>query len=162
MEVKGERFLNFFKGKACGPINQPYIYSQKPEELHLNSLCATIKLTYEEERFYTYLNGGNYFLSNTDAAEDFVVLANYENFNTHGNGKIMERLENKSAIVKIEVGLGRCLLSGVHFEFEANDFEFIEEDFKDNLISNYRGKQLPHSNFQLIKSLFIQTFGSFN
>lgn len=161
LEVKGQRFLNFFKGKACGPINQPYIYSQKPKELHLNSLCATIKLTDEEEQFYTYLNGGSYFLRDYQVSKDFSILANYQDFNNFDNEKIMESLKEKTAIVKIEIGEGKCLLSGVHFEFEAKNFEFIDENIKRELMSNYREKNLPHSNFELIRILFNQTFENF-
>ena len=159
LEVKGDRFLKFFQGKAIGPINQPYIYSSDEENLHANTLSAKIKLKYEKQSYFTYLNGGCYFDAKTQA-ENLEVLAEYEDFSKAN--AFLEKIKGRAAIVKVSYGLGACLLSGVHFEFEPRDLKFIDEDIYISLMENYKNQNSSHCNYKLIASLFEKSFGKFS
>lgn len=167
LEVKGERYLKFFNGKAIGPLNH-FRYSDFDD----NAVPAKIKLAHNDLSFYTYLNGGCHFEpSKNDANSKSKVIATYIDEETDE-----EFDEFKIAIVECEFGLGKCLLSGVHFEFDANSLnirdaliglqlrhKLTEANKKSSamLSSDFnRGNQetKAHSNYDLAKYLFNKSF----
>ena len=122
---KGERGLKFFKGKSIGPINKSFIYNSDDQAVALK--VKTSMDDKEETRSlnsYAYLNGGCYFLpyDQNELDNSTRVLATYTN-DKDLNAVLMEDYENRIAIVECAIGMGKCLLSGVHFEFDANKLE---------------------------------------
>lgn len=154
--MKGERFLKFLHGKAIGPINRPFVYSTREESLHDDCLSARVDLKYDAEQrcFNTYLNGGCFFeIENKDGCE---VLAEYGDFNRQDD--FLSGIKGRTAVVKLRYGLGACLLSGVHFEFEPKDLKFIDED----VYSALQEENCDGQNYKLIRSLFKKTFENFS
>ncbi len=104
IEVQGERELAFFPGIVRGPLLAPYDYVTR-------SGARAAKIIWErEERFIKgavftlYCNGGGYFVDATKAPNT-TVLATYD----------FE--EKPAAIVECQVGKGKAILSGIHFEW---------------------------------------------
>ena len=153
LEVKGERYLKFSDGEACGPINKLFVYSSDPNEAHLNALSARICLVETQKEYFTYLNGGCYFngmnLINVES------LAEYVAFNPSDN--ILEAKDNKIAVFNCNIGLGKCLLSGVHFEFDVNNMVNLNQNIRDDLLANVQ-PNATHSNYELINYFLNKSF----
>lgn len=99
LEVIGGRELQFFQGKSIGPILAPYDY--KTEN---GSRAAEIFTNFKEvPKTTVYYNGGGFF-ENAEKFSNTKIIANYKN--------------NLPAIISINYGNGRVLLSGVHFEYD--------------------------------------------
>lgn len=98
LEVLGSRELSFFKGGAIGPILAPYDYKTQS-----GSRAATIHTTLPDvTKTIVFYNGGGFF-KNAEQYPNTKVIATYEN--------------NLPAIILINYGKGKVLLSGVHFEY---------------------------------------------
>lgn len=118
LEVLGERELSFFPGIVRGPILAPYDYKSEsgaraakliwkdPLEFQINS-CFTV-----------YYNGGGAFVE-ADNKNQTTILARYA----------IEGCE--AAIIECQVGSGKAILSGVHFEYDTNlmdaDDQYLKE-----------------------------------
>lgn len=161
LEVKGERGLNFLNAKSIGPINKLFKYNSDDE-------AVAIKIKFNDSYFedlskldyFLYLNGGPYFLFNHESSLNCVkVLANYKN-EILDHSETMIDASNQPAIVESLVGNGKCLLSGVHFEFDVNHLDMsnynIKSNLYDKLITN--DSSLVHSNYYLIKVLLKTVF----
>lgn len=105
-KIVEERELRFFNGTAKGPL-LPYKYNTKDGaavfDLFFPSLNQNIK---------AYYNGGCYFP--TINASNITWLARYPQLQNQEN---IERW----AIIRIQIGLGTVVLSGVHFEMDSSD-----------------------------------------
>lgn len=122
LEVLGARELKFYQGTVSGPVYGPFdYYSIKG--------ASAVEIAWEE-KLHVYFNGGGAFIG--------------------GHGKTLAAYPNNlPAIVEIDVGLGRALLSGVHFEYLP---EHLEQD-------DPIGKQLDGAALRrLQKALLLSAF----
>lgn len=102
-EVRGARELGFFPGKVTGPLFGPYDYSSY-RSIHLD------QLTWYDESFTScplVYNGGGYFVDAWTAPETKVLA-------TYSLGC------NYPAIIECRYGLGKAILSGLHFEYDPD------------------------------------------
>ncbi len=104
LEVLGDRELAFFPGKSIGPILAKYDYKSNK-----GARTADIGKT------VVYYNGGGYF-ENADKFSNISILANYQN--------------KLPAITLVKIGNGKAVLSGVHFEFDADLMDEQDLDLK--------------------------------
>ena len=157
LQVFGDRPFKFFNGKAIGPINKKFKYSSED-----GASATKIRLNTEDQiEFYTYLNGGCYFEPKKCFLDSYHSLAKYISSEEH-NGK--------DAIVTCSTGFnGKCVLSGVHFEFDAYKLDLDNENIRLNVIDKLTKMNEPsnkelskcieygnelHSNYFLVKFLF--------
>lgn len=103
LEVTGDRELAFFPGKAIGPLLAPFDYysSSGVRAASIIKTCCQDTLP-----IHLFFNGGSYF-EGANLHSTVEVLATY--------GDVPG---NFAAIVEIGVGLGKAMLSGVHFEYD--------------------------------------------
>lgn len=109
LEVTGDRELKFFPGKAIGPVFQPFDYKTSKGS---RAVQVDIDIqAFNKQTLPLFYNGGGYF----------------ENADHFNNTRIIGTYKNKfPAIIKINYGKGKVLLSGVHFEY--NPFLLKESD----------------------------------
>lgn len=106
LEVSGNRELKFFKGNCIGPINEDFQYGT-----HETAKFIDIFMKNDlEKEYYCYTNGGGYF-ENIDDENEIVAY-----------GKNKEKVI-APIMVKSNIGKGKVLLSGVHYEF---DYEMLD------------------------------------
>jgi glutamine amidotransferase-like uncharacterized protein len=124
LEVKGERHLKFFHGKCVGPLNHKFKYNCDDEaiaiELDIDSIGSD-EATSACKYFY-YLNGGGVFLKTSENLRNCEILARYKTI-----------VPNEAAIVKTNYGYGKCLLSGVHLEFDKDDLDLANANLRNNV-----------------------------
>lgn len=103
LEVCGDRELAFFPGKSVGPYLAKYDYlSQSGARL----AQLTLNDEFSDKHAVVYYNGGGYF-ADAETAKNTQVLAWYKT----------EYANSQAAIVRVKVGKGYAILSGVHFEY---------------------------------------------
>lgn len=104
LEVLGNRELSFFPGKAIGPCLAEYVYKSNK-----GARAASIQLQHKVQvkDIHLFYNGGCYF-EEADSYPNVSVLGWYQDKEAH----------KLPAIIKIQVGKGRAILSGVHFEYD--------------------------------------------
>ena len=124
LEVQGHRELSFFNGVVRGPVLAPYDYQS-------NSGARAAQITWkdplgfqENTSFTVYYNGGGYFVG-ASTKNQTRVLASYD---------IGEEV---AAIVECQVGSGRVILSGVHFEYDPNLLD-DNDDYLQQIIPDLR------------------------
>lgn len=107
LEVQGARELSFFPGTVRGPIFAPFNYQNE-------SSARAVKITWKDivgfqknSTFVVYYNGGGYFVD-AETKQQTTVLASYD----------VE--EEFAAIIECRLGRGKVILSGVHFEKDAD------------------------------------------
>ncbi len=98
LEICEPRELQFFSGKAVGPVYGTGIFSYENEQGAKAALIET-----EETSFYSYFNGGCTFVGTPHK-----ILARYADLP-----------HRPPAIIECKVGKGKAILSGVHFEISA-------------------------------------------
>lgn len=120
LAVLGDRELKFFDGKVIGPILASYSYDTQS-----GSRAAKISTAFPDlSETFVFYNGGGYF----------------ENAESHSNIQIIASYQNKlPAIIYIKYGKGQVILSGVHFEYNAD-------------LLNYKDQYLQNVIPDLIKS----------
>jgi biotin--protein ligase len=147
MEVVGERELAFFPGLCKGPALAPW-------DDQSNAGARAALLQWEAPQgpfaanhpFLTYYNGGGYFVK-VNRYPHVTVLATYR-----------ATKPPKAAIVEIDQGLGRVVLSGVHCEFAPELF-----DGSDPFLLPIQKKLIPRDGDRLalmahlLKRLSIET-----
>lgn len=103
LEVVGPRELAFFPGKAIGPVLAPYRYDS-----YQGARAAVLSGSR-----YLYYNGGGYFE------------------NAHCCAQVMESYENGlPAVIYLNYGSGRVVLSGVHFEYDPALLDPLDPDLQ--------------------------------
>lgn len=159
-EVKGERHLKFFNGKAIGPLND-FVYSDYDDE----AIAIRIKLLDKGIHLYSYLNGGCYFEPAQTSINEYKIIAIYDEETNLSN-------DQKLAIIECGIGNGKCLLSGIHFEYDAYHlniqnkekcFDLLNKLVDSNaeslsVISADQNVSKKHTNYELVEYLFKQTF----
>ncbi len=103
LEICDSRFLEFFPGKAIGTLYGPFNY-------HSNEGAYASPIALGEGITPLYYNGGCYF----EGAEQ---MPNTEVIGTYSDH------DNKAAIISCSFGKGRAILSGVHFEINAESLK---------------------------------------
>lgn len=105
LEVLGNRELSFFPGSVKGPFLADYDYKS---ESGARAAKVVLKSPLQESSHFTvYYNGGGCFVD-ADKKNNTTILAYYGT----------ERQD--AAIIECRVGLGKAILSGVHFEYDPN------------------------------------------
>lgn len=100
IEIKGQRELAFFHGTARGPALAPY-------DINSNKGARAAHLTLSNHKEATvYYNGGSFYEANP-MPPNTTVIARYADLP-----------QQPAAIIKIKVGKGIAILSGVHFEYD--------------------------------------------
>ena len=106
------------------------------------------------------MNGGCYFEPNEPTEDNFKVLATYSSEKT--SDSLME-CNDKIAILECWMGKGKCVLSGAHFEFDANKLDMNNKNLRQNvfdkLMSTNYDDSIVHTNYYFIKNLFEKAFG---
>lgn len=111
LEVVGERELGLFPGKTIGPILAPYDYKTKS-----GARAANIITTFDDiPQATVFYNGGGYF-EDAEKYSNTQVLATYKN--------------NLPAIIMVDYGYGKALLSGLHFEYNPYNLNLNDENLK--------------------------------
>ena len=149
---KGSRELKFFNGKSIGPINRRFIYNSDDE-------AVAIQLSIENDSFYSYLNGGCYFLAHENIVLDsFKTIATYDSPESGNRDELLE-CDSKIAIVECNFGDGKCLLSGVHFEIDAHSLDLCNQNIRMNVFDKLSSNRTnEHSNHALVKYLLQKVF----
>jgi len=99
LEVLGERYLKFYSGKAIGPALADGAYSY---ESPIKALLAKVGI--DEDSVYIYYNGGCLFTEPLPSNSKII-------------GCYQDLPGSPAAIVSSRVGVGKVVLSGVHFEY---------------------------------------------
>ncbi len=109
LNVIEDRELGFFPGAVRGPVFSGFLYNRPTGVRAAKLKWLDGKGLQPNEIFYSYYNGGGYFVK-AESIPGVHVLANYETL-----GK------TKAAIVETEVGKGKAILSAVHLEYNPYD-----------------------------------------
>jgi len=97
--------LNFFKGRAIGPV-----FADKQFAYHSENGARTVEVICHDQQIYSvYFNGGCYF-ENAEQFKNSEILAGYVS-------------NKKPAIIACAYGKGRAILSGVHPELSLQNTE---------------------------------------
>lgn len=99
LELIRDRDLQFFPGVVRGPVLAPYDYKT-------DSGARAAYIQWGKRIIRLYFNGGGCFVD-ADKMPNISVLANYK----------MEDNTQRPAVIEATSGLGKVVLSGVHFEF---------------------------------------------
>ena len=133
LEVKGERKLKFFNGKATGPINKTFKYNTESE-----AMAVEVKFYEQTLSMDTifYLNGGCNFIPNDSSTHQ--VIAEYSS-------------NNSPAIINCSYGKGICILSGLHIEYDPSHLNKSNENIRLNVLP-----KLTYEAYALLKALLTR------
>ena len=95
----GDRELGFFAGSSVGPVLAPFNY-----QIESGSRAAAVYLNLPDIKATTVFYNGGSFFENSDQYPNTKVIGVYEN--------------NLPAIIFVNYGKGKVLLSGVHFKYD--------------------------------------------
>lgn len=107
LEVLGNRELSFFPGTVRGPILADYDYKSESGARAAKVMLNSSSPLQDAFHFTVYYNGGGYFVD-ANKKNNTTILACYD---TEGQ---------EAAIIECQVGSGKAILSGVHFEYDPN------------------------------------------
>jgi biotin--protein ligase len=102
LEVFGTRELEFFPGKAIGPILAPYDYNAPSG---VRAADIKVEIGNYEANMHLFFEGGAYF-KDAEHFSNVSVIGTYQE-------------KNLPAIIYIKHGAGHVILSGVHFEYDT-------------------------------------------
>jgi len=119
LEVTGERELKFFPGKAIGPLLAPYDYESN-KGARVATIAMNLGTSYHNLPFF--FDGGCFF----EEAQSFPNVSVIGWYQTSESKKL-------PAILYIQHGKGRVILSGVHIEYSAGSLD-IQDQFLAPLI----------------------------
>lgn len=117
-EIVTDNELNFYSGSAVGPIER-----FSTAEDRNGSAARLVRLTYGNDSTRILYWGGCQFVPSSDNTSR--TIAAFDDFN-----------DNNSAVVVGEYGLGRWLLSSVHFEYDNEALDLSNFDVPDNKYSD--------------------------
>lgn len=110
-EVTGPRELKLFRGVAEGSVYPGFNYKSKVGAVIAPIIsCGRMAQVFTES--FAYFDGGCHFIS-PDSFREYETLAEYKDF------------PNRKAIVHVEIGKGKVVLSGVHPEY---DVKYLEQE----------------------------------
>ena len=108
-EVTGPRELKLFRGIAEGSVYPGFNYKSKIGVVSAPIIsCGRMAQVFTES--FAYFNGGCHFIC-SDSYREYETLAEYKDF------------PNRKAIVQVEIGKGKVVLSGVHPEYDVKYLE---------------------------------------
>lgn len=158
IEVIGYRPLKLYPYNCIGPLYNDFIYNSEYGthaqyiEIIDNTLLQNNNNNKQEINEYiaTYINGGGVFVTDqlvNNNNENITILANYiDKYNTiHDNYNINKNisLSNSAAIVEIQYGKGKVLLSHVHIEISPILYgSDIIDTVRDILVENEQQRNL--------------------
>jgi biotin--protein ligase len=150
-KVEGPRELRFFKGTAKGSALSTYYYGSEK-----GALSPKIHLPFMNKNVNFYFNGGCFFdiNENEKLKEGLNILGRY-------TSKCFDGTFNRPAVIEVENGKGKAILSGIHFEYSpelmtekkkkalqlGKDVAKLEKIIKDILETN-------EDRLEFIKSIF--------
>jgi biotin--protein ligase len=134
LEVLGNRELGFFRGSAIGPILAPYDYKTQS-----GSRAATINTTLPNVRETTVFYNGGGFFENAEQYPNTKVIGTYDN--------------DLPAIILINYGTGKVLLSGVHFEYDPSLLNSKNQHIQKIIESLREGNELREVLFEDLMTL---------
>lgn len=105
LEVLGDRELSFFPGVVRGPFLATYDYKSESGARAAKIVWNESSAFPKDTNFFVYCNGGGYFVD-AQKYHQTAVLVSYD------VGKEF------AAIIECQVGFGKAILSGVHFEYD--------------------------------------------
>lgn len=107
LEVMGDRELSLYGGKCVGSAYKGFVYDS-------HAGARAVGVNWQGSPFKCYFNGGGVFIpgQNMDA-ENTEVVAEYSQDTEVPNS-------GRNAVVKMNVGEGKAVLSGIHPEFNPN------------------------------------------
>lgn len=163
LEVKGARRLKFFNGLAKGPINRLFKYNSDDfaKAIRVNLSDEMSRIAHKRD-YYFYCNGGCMFVADEPDEPNFNVIARYSA--DSNDEQLITDCNDRLAIVECSVGSGKCLLSGVHFEFDAYGLDLSNTNIKLNLFEKLTQNEIDqdeshlHSNLNFTKILFEKVF----
>ena len=137
LEVLGKRELSFFPGVVRGPTLACYDYKSESGARAAKVIWKD-SFGFQQNSFFTvYYNGGGSFVD-ANTKNNTVVLAYYDTE------------EQEAAIIECQVGSGKAILSGVHFEYDSNLLDTDNEYLK-QIIPNLKSEDSKR--IQLIQHL---------
>eukprot|EP00833_Pecoramyces_ruminatium_P012194 jgi/Orpsp1_1/1186226/evm.model.d7180000049065.1 len=106
-KVEGQRELRFFKGIAKGSAISSFYYGSEK-----GALAPKIFLPFMNKYVNIYFNGGCFFDidESKNISEHLNILGRY-------TSKCFDGTFNRPAIIEVENGKGKAILSGIHFEY---------------------------------------------
>ncbi len=120
-EIIGDRELKFYEGICTGPILAKYYYNSK-RGARAAQIGVTNFLSQNVCNTYMHFNGGGAFVD-AEKYKNVEILARY-----------LDIKNSPAAIIKINYGNGRVILSGVHFEYcDAKDMSYTQRKYADLL-----------------------------
>ncbi len=137
LEVLGKRELCFFPGIVRGPTLAPYDYKSESGARAAKVMWRDFFQFQENSHFTVYYNGGGSFVD-AKTKNNTTILACYD---TEGQ---------ETAIIECQVGSGKAILSGVHFEYDPNLLDADNEYLK-QIISKLKSEDSKR--IQLIQHL---------
>ena len=127
-EIIAKRELKFFPGKTIGPIWGPYYYNSykgaRAVALSVEKSFCNINST------YVHYNGGGYFAM----AEKYL--------NCQIIARFTETPHNLPAIIKINYGKGKVILSGPHIEYCTDFTKKFNSEQNMKLIKEHQQKNI--------------------
>ena len=119
-----------------------------------------VKIDGISKDYYLYLNGGCYFEEQlVDENNNHEIIGRYDEANNDPD--LIEGINEKPALVALSLGKGSILLSGVHFEFDADKLDLDNQNIKANVYPKLKANEIDsklHSNQFLIRYLFNKVF----
>jgi glutamine amidotransferase-like uncharacterized protein len=123
LEVIGTRELGFFPAKTIGPALSHFSYnSNEGVSAAIISFNFSIMKMHTTQLVKLYHHGGGFF-ENASVFSNVKVLASY----------IIPDRDQLPAIILVEYGKGKVLLSGVHFEIDPSHLN-TEDPYLENII----------------------------
>lgn len=134
-QVTGRRELGFFKGTARGPALAPY-----DTVTYKGTRAAKLLLSNNKEATIFFF-GGNFFEADP-MPKNTTIMARYK-----------ELPQQPPAIIKIEVGSGTVILSGVHFEYNQAQLN-SKDPYLALIIPSLKSHETERQ--ELLRSIFSQ------
>lgn len=116
LEVIGDRELKFYPGLVEGPTYKGFDHRDVQNTAGMRA--ATIHM--QSKSLAIFYNGGGHFVD-ADNFANVKVLARY-------GDEAPYRLDKPAAIIECNVGRGKAILSGPHFEWDAKALNKISAD----------------------------------
>lgn len=142
LEVTGTRELGFFPGIVKGPINKEFFYCSHKGSEAASLIWKNNSLLLSNKIFKVYYNGGGYFV-NAENEKLTTVLATYDS------------IEKLPALIECQVGKGKAILSGAHFEYDYSLLD-PQDPFLADIIPSLKHHQ---SNRLLLASHIFERLG---
>jgi glutamine amidotransferase-like uncharacterized protein len=150
MAIIGPRELKFFPGTCFGPMYTTTTFDDRRD-------AKSIYITWKDQKYNqplgfnqeapVYYFGGGYF-ENAMQYPQTQILASYD------------CCQQYPAIVSNKVGLGRAILSSVHFEYQPKYVPETDENFKNEIMAINRELKTNHLALVLQNQMLFELFSN--